>query len=136
MAEEKRPSRVVPIVVALIGLVGSLGGAWITTGAKFEKELESRGKEIAEMERKRQDMELRLAEAERRLGARLDQRKDEVEKVERQVAAAEQQQDALSRRIAEAEKVLRYAKELYDVKSLNDLRKLIERHSSEKSSAP
>ena len=33
-------SPLVSIVVALIGIAGALGGAWITTGAKFSKELD------------------------------------------------------------------------------------------------
>jgi len=34
------------IAIAVIGLVGSLGGAWIASGAKFDRELDSRGGDI------------------------------------------------------------------------------------------
>jgi chromosome segregation ATPase len=38
MAEDKG-SVLTAILIAVIGLIGSLGGAWITTGSKFESEL-------------------------------------------------------------------------------------------------
>lgn len=39
MSVEKSSSGLLQVVIALIGVAGSLGVAWITTGAKFESEL-------------------------------------------------------------------------------------------------
>ena len=39
MGQEKGISGFVQIAIAVIGVLGSLGVAWITTGAKFESEL-------------------------------------------------------------------------------------------------
>lgn len=39
MSAEKSSSGLLQVVIALIGVAGSLGVAWLTTGAKFESEL-------------------------------------------------------------------------------------------------
>ena len=42
MSDERRGNGNVQIVIALIGLAGAVGAAWITAGAKFERDLEKR----------------------------------------------------------------------------------------------
>jgi hypothetical protein len=52
----------IQIAVALIGLFGSLGGAWIASGTKFERELEARGEEIRALEKSLGDARKSLEE--------------------------------------------------------------------------
>jgi uncharacterized protein YoxC len=47
-SETNEPNKtIIGIVIAIIGLLGSLGGAWITTGAKFDRELEKKESEVS-----------------------------------------------------------------------------------------
>jgi F0F1-type ATP synthase membrane subunit b/b' len=55
------------IAVAVIGLVGSLGGAWIASGTKFERELESRGEQIKALETSLTDARKKLDEQQAKL---------------------------------------------------------------------
>ncbi len=50
MAEEKSSSGLIQVVIALIGVVGSLGVAWITTGAKFESELKDNQASVSKLQ--------------------------------------------------------------------------------------
>lgn len=49
MPEAGRSSAVTSIIIALIGLVGSLGGAWIAAGAKFDRALEKKDSELRDL---------------------------------------------------------------------------------------
>jgi uncharacterized coiled-coil DUF342 family protein len=50
MAEEKSSSGLIQIAIALIGVAGSLGVAWITTGAKFESELKDNQASVSKLQ--------------------------------------------------------------------------------------
>jgi hypothetical protein len=53
---EPTASTVASVIIALIGLIGSLGGAWITVGAKFDKELEKKDSELRELSSKIEEL--------------------------------------------------------------------------------
>lgn len=53
----------VPVMTTLISVVGSFATAWLTTGAKFERELASKGEQIAALEQAQQQSTQLLSEA-------------------------------------------------------------------------
>ncbi len=81
MADEQKSSPKASIVLAMIGVVGSIAVAWITTQAKFNKELNSKEAEVArlksdtaEVARVKQDLEAterRLVEQQKELDRKL-----------------------------------------------------------------
>jgi hypothetical protein len=52
MPEAGRSRAVTSIIIALIGLFGSLGGAWIAAGAKFDRALEKKDSELRDLSAK------------------------------------------------------------------------------------
>ncbi len=66
MAEQKA-SGFVHILVALIGVAGSLGVAWLTTQHKFASELDSKAPEIAHLKAQLEIAEKRLVQVEDRM---------------------------------------------------------------------
>lgn len=62
------------ITVAVIGLIGSLGGSWLASGAKFEREIESRGEEIRELK-------LTLVEAQKKI----DEQQSKIDKIDAEI---------------------------------------------------
>lgn len=70
------------MAIAIIGLAGSLGGAWIASGAKFDRELEARGEEIRELRQSLLDAQASLNEQQ----AKLDKIEGEIELAKAAVA--------------------------------------------------
>ena len=65
------------IAVAVIGLLGSLGGSWIASGEKFNRELEFRGADIRELKHA-------LAEA----AKKLEDQQEKIDKIDRDIEYA------------------------------------------------
>jgi septal ring factor EnvC (AmiA/AmiB activator) len=64
---EKGSSGIIQVAIALIGVLGSLGVAYITTGAKFQSELQAArvdinkfSKDLDEMKKSAQDIDAKL----------------------------------------------------------------------------
>lgn len=93
MAAERHASGLVHILVAVIGVVGSLGVAWITTQAKFSQELDSRAGEVTALRS-------RLEEAEQRLGR-------QQQEMDRKVAAVDERLRRLDAQIELAQTAAR-----------------------------
>jgi hypothetical protein len=87
MADEKKESPKTAIVIATITVVGSVACAWITTQAKFDKELDSKGPEVARL---KQDLET----TERRYGEQQRKMEQKIEAAERRLAEQQKQLDA------------------------------------------
>jgi hypothetical protein len=93
---ETRPSSAVHIAVAVIGLLGSLAVAWITTGTKFDRELDGRSGEVARLQRDLESVERGMRERQKELDQKVAAVEDRLEKLDEQIALAK---DAASKLI-------------------------------------
>lgn len=85
----------VPVMTTLISVVGSFGTAWLTTGAKFERELASKGEQIAALEQAQQQSTQLLSEARAGLAA-----------LEQKLAELTERRQTLSGSLADVDKRL------------------------------
>jgi chromosome segregation ATPase len=111
MAEEKG-SALAPIVIAIIGLIGSLGGAWITTGSKFESELRDNQASVknlqTEIESVKNQLSGKIDEANRQLATMrelLGSAQKENETLQARLDELKSQIDAANKTVAEAKEV-------------------------------
>lgn len=85
----------VPVMTTLISVVGSFGTAWLTTGAKFERELANKGEQIAALEQAQQQSTQLLSEARAGLAA-----------LEQKLAELSERRQTLSGSVADVDKRL------------------------------
>jgi chromosome segregation ATPase len=111
MAEEKGLA-LTPIAIAIIGLIGSLGGAWITTGSKFESELRENQASVknlqSEIESVKNQLSGKIDEANRQLATLrelLGSAQKENETLQASLNDLKSQIDAANKTVAEAKEV-------------------------------
>jgi hypothetical protein len=85
---ETRPSSTIHILVAVIGLVGSLAVAWITTGTKFDRELDGKSGEVTRIQRDLESVEQRMKERQKELDQKVEAVEDRLKKLDEQIALA------------------------------------------------
>ena len=85
----------VPVMTTFISVAGSFGTAWLTTGAKFERELASKGEQIAALEQAQQQSTRLLEEARSGLAA-----------LEQKLADLSERRQTLSGSLADVDKRL------------------------------
>jgi chromosome segregation ATPase len=108
---EKGSSGVIQVTIALIGVLGSLGVAYITTGAKFKSEVdEARVKitdaqrDVGELKSSAQDLKAKLTsqEAEEtRLASQQGAFDERISKLQEQLSAAENKNKEFQDQLAE-----------------------------------
>lgn len=74
------------IAVAVIGVVGSIAVAWITTQAKFQKELQAKETEVTRMKTDLEATERRLTERQKELDAKVTVVDDRLKRLDAQIA--------------------------------------------------
>lgn len=84
MADETRSSSTIAILVALLGVIGSVTAAWVTTNAKFSNEFDDKKEEILLL---KQD----LIVTEKRLEAQLRALDDKLDEVDQRLAKLDAQ---------------------------------------------
>ena len=91
MAEEKG-SALAPIVIAVIGLIGSLGGAWITTGSKFESELKDNQSSVKALQNE-------IESVKGQLSGKIDEANRQLVEMRQLLSSAQKENEALQARI-------------------------------------
>jgi len=91
MAEEKG-SALAPIAIAVIGLIGSLGGAWITTGSKFESELKDNQASVKGLQNEIESIKSQLS-------GKIDEATRQLAEMRLLLASAQKENEALQARI-------------------------------------
>jgi chromosome segregation ATPase len=92
MANEKDSTAMVPVLIAVIGLVGSLGGAWITTGSKFESELKDNQASV-------KSLQADLDEVKKQLTGKIDEANKQLAEMRTLLESAKKENVALQDRI-------------------------------------
>jgi chromosome segregation ATPase len=92
MANEKNSTAMVPVLIAVIGLVGSLGGAWITTGSKFESELKDNQASV-------KSLQADLDEVKKQLTGKIDEANKQLAEMRTLLESAKKENLALQDRI-------------------------------------
>jgi peptidoglycan hydrolase CwlO-like protein len=92
MANEKNSTAMVPVLIAVIGLVGSLGGAWITTGSKFESELKDNQASV-------KSLQADLDEVKKQLTGKIDEANKQLAEMRTLLESAKKENVALQDRI-------------------------------------
>lgn len=77
------------IAVAIIGVIGSIAVAWITTQAKFKKELDAKETEVTRMKMDLDATERRLTERQKELDAKVTVVDDKMKKLDMQIGMAQ-----------------------------------------------
>jgi len=91
MAEEKG-SAITAVLIAVIGLVGSLGGAWITTGSKFESELKDNQASV-------KDLQNEIGNLKSQLSGKIDEANRQLVEMRQLLGSAQKENEALQARI-------------------------------------
>jgi hypothetical protein len=81
-------SGTIHIVVALIGVVGSLAVAWMTTQAKFTQELDTRGSELVHLQAKLEAAETRLTQQQQDMDRKVAAVEEQLRKLNTQIEMA------------------------------------------------
>ncbi len=84
-------------MVAVLGVIGSLGVAWMTTQAKFANELRLKDGEVARIKQDVEAAERRLAERHRELDAKVAAVDDRLKKLDTQIEVAKAVGEQLAR---------------------------------------
>jgi len=95
MAESSK-SPLIGIVVAVIGLFGSIAVAFITTQAKFSHELQGKEVEVAKLKHDLERTEQRLLEKHKELDAKVAAVDDRLRKLDAQIDVATTVADKLA----------------------------------------
>lgn len=90
MADEAKSSPTISILVALIGVAGSIGVAWITTQTKFSRELRDSESDVARMKQDLEATERRLMERQKELDAKVAAVDEQVQKLNTRIAVAQE----------------------------------------------
>ncbi|MGE0128145.1 MAG: hypothetical protein AB7U82_08695 [Blastocatellales bacterium] len=127
MAEEKG-SALAAIVIAIIGLIGSLGGAWITTGSKFESELKENQTSVKnlqnEVESVKDQLSGKIDEANRQLVAMrelLNSAQKENETLQASLNDLKSQIDSANKTVEQAKEVNKTLTESLRTRGLNQM---------------
>jgi uncharacterized protein HemX len=89
MSDAKSPAPWVAILVAILGLVGSLGVAWITTGARFSQELDSKSHELARLQKELETTKKQIAQQQKEQDRKVASVEDRLKKLDLQIALAQ-----------------------------------------------
>ena len=87
MGDDKEPAKTSPrttIGVAVIGVIGSIAVAWITTQAKFQKELDAKETEVTRMK-----ADLDATERQKELDAKVTMVDDKLKRLDVQIDMAQ-----------------------------------------------
>jgi hypothetical protein len=95
MSEGRPASGTIHIAVAVIGLVGSLAVAWMTTGAKFNQELDGKAGEVARLRRDVETAQERLRLQQQDLDRKVSAVEDRLQKLDAQIEIAQAAADKL-----------------------------------------
>ena len=90
MADEAKSSPGLSILLAIITVAGSIGVAWITTQAKFSRELRESDTEIARMKQDLEATERRLAERQKELDAKIATVDEQLKKLNTRIEFAQE----------------------------------------------
>ena len=85
------------IAVAVLGMVASIGVAWVTTQAKFANELRLKDGEIARIKQDLEATERRLAERQREIDTKVAAVDDRLKKLDTQIEVAKAVGDQLAK---------------------------------------
>jgi len=91
MADEKG-SALAPIIIAVIGLIGSLGGAWIATGSRFESELKENQESV-------KDLQNEIGNIKSQLSGKIDEANKQLVEMRQLLGSAQKENEALQARI-------------------------------------
>ena len=91
MAEDKG-SALAAILIAVIGLIGSLGGAWITTGSKFESELRDNQASVKSLQNE-------IGSLKSQLSGKIDEANRQLVEMRQLLGSAQKENEALQARI-------------------------------------
>jgi uncharacterized coiled-coil DUF342 family protein len=91
MAEDKG-SALTAILIAVIGLIGSLGGAWITTGSKFESELKDNQASVKSLQNE-------IGSLKSQLSGKIDEANRQLVEMRQLLGSAQKENEALQARI-------------------------------------
>ncbi len=97
MANDAKSTPAIPIAVALIGVVGSVAVAWLTTQAKFSNELRDKETEVTRIKQDLAATEQRMQERQRELDAKVAAVDDRLKKLDTQIELAQAVGDKLSK---------------------------------------
>jgi chromosome segregation ATPase len=91
MAEDKG-SALTAVLIAVIGLIGSLGGAWITTGSKFESELRDNQASVKSLQNE-------IGSLKGQLSGKIDEANRQLVEMRQLLGSAQKENEALQARI-------------------------------------
>lgn len=89
MSDGGRVGPWVAIVVAVIGVAGSVGAAWVTTQTKFDRELDVKAGDIERMKRDLDESERRIREQQAALDRKVAEIEDRQKKLDQKIDLAE-----------------------------------------------
>ncbi len=96
MSERTTPNWI-PIAVALIGLIGSVAAAWVTTQSKFNDELNSKASEIGRLKEQVDAAEKRLSQQQADMEKRIAQVDERLKKLDDQIELAQKAVSTLTK---------------------------------------
>jgi uncharacterized protein HemX len=88
MADERPASGLVHIAVAVIGVAGSLGVAWLTTSARFNQELDRSGSDLTELRKSLEEAQAKLARQQREVDQKVADVEQRLKKLDTEVETA------------------------------------------------
>jgi peptidoglycan hydrolase CwlO-like protein len=113
MADEKGMSGGIQIAIAIIGLIGSLGVAWITTGNKFESELRENQSSVKSLQTEIQSVKDQLS-------AKIEESNKQLAEMKDLLASARKENESLLARINELKTQIESAnKTVEEAKAVN-----------------
>ena len=113
MAEEKGMSGGIQIAIAIIGLIGSLGVAWITTGNKFESELQQNQSSV-------KNLQTEIQSVKDQLSAKIEESNKQLAEMKDLLASARKENESLLARINELKAQIESAnKTVEEAKAVN-----------------
>jgi uncharacterized coiled-coil DUF342 family protein len=113
MADEKGMSGGIQIAIATIGLIGSLGVAWITTGNKFESELRENQSSVKSLQTEIQSVKDQLS-------AKIEESNKQLAEMKDLLASARKENESLLARINELKTQIESAnKTVEEAKAVN-----------------
>jgi hypothetical protein len=93
VSHERAHAPWVAILVAILGLAGSLGVAWITTGAKFSQYLDIKSNELAQIKKELAATKEQMARQQKELDRKVSGVEDRLKKLDFQIALGQSATD-------------------------------------------
>jgi septal ring factor EnvC (AmiA/AmiB activator) len=100
MSDRGSTNSLVPIMVALIGVAGSLGGAWMATGARFESKLKESQDAVSDVRGRVSQMTVALDSLRGAMATQVQTANKSIARLSDSLTATEQRNAQLQRDLA------------------------------------